>query len=106
MRRRLFGLPWRSERAIREDVDEELRFHLDARAADLSAEGVDPEEARAQALREFGDIEDARRYIRRMDREAEAEKRRRVHKKSAPTRVGARKGSRWSGWDGVLIQAW
>ena len=33
--------------------------------------------ARAQALREFGDIEDARHYIRSMDRAAEVERRRR-----------------------------
>ncbi|MCG6954385.1 MAG: ABC transporter permease [Gemmatimonadetes bacterium] len=75
--RRLFGLPWRSERAIREDLEEELRFHLEARAEDLVAEGMTPEEARAQATREFGDIEDARRYIRSLDRSAEAERRRR-----------------------------
>jgi predicted permease len=75
--RRLFGLPWRSERAIREELEEELHFHLEARAEDLVAEGMAPEEARAQALREFGDIEDARRYIRSLDRSAEAEKRRR-----------------------------
>ena len=77
MKRRLFGLPWRSERAIREELEEELRFHLEARAEDLMADGATPEEARAQALREFGDIEDARRYIRSLDRAAEAEKRRR-----------------------------
>ena len=33
-------------------------------------------------------------------------KRRRVHKKSAPASVGARKGSRWSGVGAVLTQAW
>ncbi|HKJ00976.1 MAG TPA: permease prefix domain 1-containing protein, partial [Longimicrobiales bacterium] len=77
MKRRLFGLPWRSEQAIRDEVDEELAFHLDRRAADLTAEGIAPEEARARALREFGDMEDARRYIRSLDRAAELEKRRR-----------------------------
>ena len=77
MRRRLFGLPWRSERAIREELEEELRFHLEARAEDLVAGGATPEDARAQAVREFGDIEDAREYIRSLDRAAEVVRRRR-----------------------------
>jgi predicted permease len=77
MKRRVFGFPWRSEQAISDEVDEELRFHLEARAAALVAQGVDPGDARAQALREFGDIEDARQYIRSLDRAAELGKRRR-----------------------------
>ena len=77
MKRRLFRLPWRSGRAIESEVDEELRFHLDARADALVAEGMAPAEARAQALREFGDVEDARRYIRSLDRAAELGRRRR-----------------------------
>jgi putative ABC transport system permease protein len=77
MRRRLFGLPWRSERAIREELEDELSFHLQARTEELVAQGAAPEAARTRALREFGDIEDARRYIRSLDRAAEMEKRRR-----------------------------
>jgi predicted permease len=77
VRRRLFGFPWRSERAIREELEEELRFHLDARTEALMADGATAEEARAQAVREFGDIDDARRYIQELDRAAEAGKRRR-----------------------------
>jgi predicted permease len=48
-------------------VDDELRFHLESRTADLVDAGVDPAEARAQALREFGDLEDARRFMARAD---------------------------------------
>ncbi|MFI5312439.1 MAG: ADOP family duplicated permease, partial [Gemmatimonadales bacterium] len=76
MRRRLFRFPWRTAREIRADVEDELRFHIDARTESLVATGVSPDVARAQALREFGDVEDARRYIRRIDRETEAARRR------------------------------
>jgi predicted permease len=70
--RRHFRLPWRTERTLREEVDEELRFHLDMRAAELAQRrGLDPEAARAEALRQFGDLEDARDYIRSMDRRTE-----------------------------------
>lgn len=75
--KRLFRLPWRSTRHIDADVEDELRFHLDARVADLVAEGVPPQAARERASREFGDAEDARTYIRELDRRAEHERRRR-----------------------------
>jgi hypothetical protein len=42
------------------DVDAEVRFHLDARIEDLIASGRAPEQARAQALEEFGDVDDTR----------------------------------------------
>src|SRR5512133_2318505 len=61
-RKKLFRLPWRSSRQIRADVDEELRFHLDMRVEALVALGYAPDAARTQALREFGDLDDARRY--------------------------------------------
>src|SRR5215213_9636074 len=61
--KRVFRLPWRTQRQIRRDVDDELRFHIDMRVEALVNAGLSPENARAQALREFGDIEDARRYI-------------------------------------------
>ena len=44
-------------------VDEELRFHLDERARELEAGGQAPAAARAQALREFGDVESAARIM-------------------------------------------
>lgn len=75
--KRLFRLPWRSNRHIDDDVDDELRFHLDARVADLVAAGMAPEAARTRATREFGDLDDARRYIRAMDRRTEHERRQR-----------------------------
>ena len=60
-----------------DDVDSELRFHLESRTDDLTAGGMDREAARAQALREFGDIEDARRYMTRLDMRLETTRRRR-----------------------------
>jgi predicted permease len=77
--RRLFRLPWRTGRTVDEDIDEELRFHLDMRAAELSGRGgMDAEAAHAEALRQFGDIDDARRYIRSLDRRTERAARRRM----------------------------
>jgi putative ABC transport system permease protein len=75
-RKKLFRLPWRTSRQIGADVDEELRFHLDARAQDLMKLGLSDAAARAQAVREFGDVSDARRYITTLDRSTEAAMRR------------------------------
>ncbi|MFW6080205.1 MAG: ADOP family duplicated permease, partial [Gemmatimonadota bacterium] len=61
--RRLFRLPWRSASRIREDVDEEIAFHLDMRTEELVGEGMDPREARERAELEFGHVDDARRAM-------------------------------------------
>ncbi|MGH9886118.1 MAG: permease prefix domain 1-containing protein, partial [bacterium] len=74
--RRFFRLPWRTGIQIRRDVDEELGFHLDMRVESLVGAGLTPDAARRQALREFGDLEDARRYIGAVDRDIEAAQRR------------------------------
>ncbi len=58
-------------------VDAELRFHLESRTEDLVAEGLDRESARAKALQEFGDLEDARQYMTRVDLRLETTRRRR-----------------------------
>jgi predicted permease len=39
------------------DVDDELRFHIDACATELVAAGMTPAAARAEALRRFGNVE-------------------------------------------------
>jgi putative ABC transport system permease protein len=75
--KRLFGLPWRTARRIAEEAESEFLFHIAARTERLMAQGLSPDAARAQAFREFGDMDDARRYIRRVDRQAEAGRRRR-----------------------------
>jgi predicted permease len=75
-RKKVYRLPWRSARQIDRDVDEELRFHLDMRVDALVASGVPPHAARARALQEFGDLDDARRYIGAVDHDIEAAQRR------------------------------
>ena len=52
-------------------VEEEFAFHLDMRANELIAQGMEPETARAEARRQFGDLEDARAYCRRTDEQRE-----------------------------------
>ena len=48
--------PSRMER----EMDEEMRFHIEARAADLKSRGLRPQEALRQARLEFGGIETAK----------------------------------------------
>src|SRR5256885_10786535 len=42
---------------VEAELDDEMRFHLEKAQEDLVARGVPPEEARLQALREFGGVE-------------------------------------------------
>src|SRR5688572_16264240 len=67
---------WRAN--IAADVDAELTFHVDARTEELCDAGLDRAAARAQALREFGDVDLARRTLRSMD-ERHAASERRAH---------------------------
>jgi predicted permease len=53
--KRLFRFVARSADDIRTEVDEEFAFHLDMRIEDLVDSGLAEADARAQALREFGD---------------------------------------------------
>lgn len=52
---------------VRDEVDEEIRVHLDMHVRELRAEGLSIEEARREALRRFGDLEGTRQYCRRED---------------------------------------
>ena len=52
--RRAFRLA-RGRPRIEDDVDDEVAFHLEMRAAELVARGWTPEAARAEAVRRFGD---------------------------------------------------
>ena len=54
--RRLFSIRPRTRSQVRADVDDELRFHLEMRVQDLVARGVAAGEARAEAMRTFGDV--------------------------------------------------
>lgn len=61
--RRLFRIPSRPSHAAAE-VDEELRFHLESRTADLVRQGSTEADARARALQEFGDLPSTTRALR------------------------------------------
>ena len=43
-----------------EDLDAEIHFHIEERVRRLQAGGMSEEEARAEALRRFGDVAEAR----------------------------------------------
>jgi predicted permease len=53
---------------IARDVDEEIRFHLDARADELMRAGLLEGEAHRRAREEYGDVERSRRELLRVDR--------------------------------------
>ena len=61
--RRVFRWPWRTRKQIADDIESEIDFHLDARTAELTGEGIPPDTAASMARREFGDIEAARRSL-------------------------------------------
>src|SRR5215218_8549041 len=63
--RRLFRLAIRRDSALAREVDEEIAFHLEARAAQLVARRMSPDDARAEALRRFGDVDTARHTLHR-----------------------------------------
>lgn len=73
--KRLLKLAVRA-RAVEQDVDEELQFHLEMRTATLEREGLSPAEARAAAEREFGDVTRVREECVRIGHEREREMRR------------------------------
>ena len=62
---------WRAN--VGADVDDEIAFHVDARANELIDAGVEPSEARHRALAEFGDVEQARAVLRAMDERHETQ---------------------------------
>ena len=58
------------------DVDDELHFHLESHVEMLVRQGMLPAEARAEALRRFGDVHRVKRAVRDMDeRSARADRR-------------------------------
>ncbi|MGH9332101.1 MAG: ABC transporter permease, partial [Vicinamibacterales bacterium] len=60
--RRLRSRFWRP--APHEEVDAELRFHLEMRARELERQGLSPDAARAEAERRFGDVSAVARECR------------------------------------------
>ena len=65
--RRFFRLPFKKD-GIRQEVDEELRFHLEMRTERCQREGLAPTDARDEARRRFGDFEQVREEVEEMMR--------------------------------------
>ena len=61
---------WRHD--IAGDIDDELRFHFESRAADLSARGVPPDDVPRQIAEEFGDERETRERLRAIGERREA----------------------------------
>ncbi len=70
-RRRPFSFLRRRPETVRAEVDEELNVHLEMRVEELRARGVSLDEARREAVRQFGDIERTREYCRQQDQAKE-----------------------------------
>jgi putative ABC transport system permease protein len=71
--RRSFRFPRRTASQVAADVEEELAFHLDRTAEELTADGWPREEARVEARRRFGDLEKTREVCRALDASKERE---------------------------------
>src|SRR5690606_7176071 len=56
-----------SPRTLGREVDDEIRFHIDARTEELVRQGLTEAEAREQALTEYGDIDASRRELATID---------------------------------------
>jgi predicted permease len=69
--RRSFKLPFRGRADAGRAVDEELGFHLELCVEELVAMGWSPEEAKTEARRRFGDLDQTRRYCTDLSRQRE-----------------------------------
>jgi hypothetical protein len=64
---------WYLRRNVASEVDEELNSHLEMRVDELVASGMRRDDARREAIRQFGDVEATRRYCREQDETRESE---------------------------------
>lgn len=69
--RRPFWYLRRGPTTVRDEVDEELRVHLEMKVEELRSGGLSIDEARREALRQFGDVEHTRQYCRQQDEQKE-----------------------------------
>jgi len=53
-------------RAVKREIDEELRFHVEQRTAENIAAGMSPEDAALEARKRFGNFQNAREECRRV----------------------------------------
>ena len=65
--RRLFRFTSRTDAEVERDIRDEVAFHLDLRVRELVEAGSSPEQAHAEAQRQFGDVAATAAYIRSLD---------------------------------------
>jgi putative ABC transport system permease protein len=65
--RRVLRVSW-THRAVAREVDDEIRFHIESRAAELVRLGASERDARERAQAEFGDLDRSRRELAAVDR--------------------------------------
>jgi predicted permease len=64
-RRRPFWYLRRRPATLASEIDEELNVHLAMRVEELRADGLSPDAARREAIRQFGNLDYTRRYCQR-----------------------------------------
>ena len=74
--RRIFRFSRRSGSQIEHEVDAELRFHLDRHTEELIDQGMTPEAAHREAVRQFGDLAYTKQYCCALGRRTERKVRR------------------------------
>ena len=67
---------WGSD--ARADTDDELQFHIESSVQELVARGMSPDDARAETLRRFGNLEQIRERCEAIDRLADRDRSRHV----------------------------
>ena len=65
--RRVLRVSW-SEDALDREIDDEIRFHIDARTEELVRLGASPKDAKERAEAEFGDMRSAKRELNAVDK--------------------------------------
>ena len=70
--RKPFAYLRRSRRALQQDIDDEIRDHLERRIGALQAQGYSAHDARLEAERRFGNIDATRHYCREQDERKDA----------------------------------
>jgi predicted permease len=90
---------------LQAEVDEEFRVHLEMRVEELMSKGHSPEQGRREALRQFGDLDYARRYCREQDERKETLMRWNllVDEIAADLRYGVRQNARNPGFTIVAV---
>ena len=58
----------------RADVDDELRFHIESRVEEYIASGMTPDDARAEAMRRFGNVAAVQRSCQEIDQMTQHER--------------------------------